>query len=67
MEKYLNQGIKPLIEQFPVLGDILNKYDIGCTDCTGGSCLLKDVVAIHNVSPQIGSRFNVRDRKSNLS
>ncbi|NLM24833.1 MAG: hypothetical protein GX208_01775 [Firmicutes bacterium] len=53
MEKYLNQGIKPLIEQFPVLGDILNKYDIGCTDCTGGSCLLKDVVAIHNVSPQI--------------
>lgn len=53
MEKYLNKGIKPIIEELPVIGDILNEFDIGCTDCTGGSCLLKDVVAIHNVSPQV--------------
>lgn len=52
MEKYLNQGVKPLIEQFPVIGDILNEFGIGCTNCTGGSCLLSDVVGIHNVSPQ---------------
>lgn len=50
MDEYLNQGIKDIISQFPEVGDILNEYDIGCVPCTVGTCLLKDIIDIHNLS-----------------
>jgi hemerythrin-like domain-containing protein len=49
METYLNKGIKEVIDQFPVVENILNEYDIGCAPCTVGTCLLKDIVEIHNL------------------
>ena len=49
MERYLNKGIKEVIDQFPVVENILNEYEIGCAPCTVGTCLLKDIVAIHNL------------------
>lgn len=49
MEKYLNTPIKELITKFPEVGKILEDYNIGCVPCTLGSCLLKDIVAIHNL------------------
>jgi hemerythrin-like domain-containing protein len=52
MKKYLNKGIKDLISEFPKVGDILNEYNIGCVPCNVGSCLLKDIVQIHNLSPE---------------
>ncbi|MBI5747564.1 MAG: hemerythrin domain-containing protein [Nitrospinae bacterium] len=52
MEKYLNKGIKDLISEFPEVRDILNEYNIGCVPCSVGSCLLKDIVQIHNLSPE---------------
>ena len=52
MEKYLNKGIKDLISEFPKVGDILNEYNIGCVPCSAGTCLLKDIVQIHNLSPE---------------
>jgi len=39
--------IKDVIEAHPRIGEILNKYEIGCVTCGVGICLLKDVVAIH--------------------
>ncbi len=51
MDEYLNQGIKDVIRQFPEVGDILNEYDIGCVPCAVGTCLLKDIIDIHNVPP----------------
>ncbi len=36
--------------KFPQVGKILEEYKIGCVPCTLGSCLLKDIVAIHNLS-----------------
>ena len=50
MEKYLNMGIKPLIEEFPKIESILTDYDIGCGPCMVGTCLLKDIVSIHSLS-----------------
>ena len=51
MEKYLNTGIKDVISEFPEVADILfDGYGIGCVACSDGSCLLKDVVGIHNLS-----------------
>jgi len=49
MEAYMNKGIKEVIDQFPEVEDILNEYDIGCGPCSVGTCLLKDVVKIHNL------------------
>jgi len=42
-----NQPIKEVIEAHPKIGDILNKYEIGCLECSIGTCFLKDVVAVH--------------------
>ena len=50
MEKYLNTPIKELITKFPAVGKILEDYNIGCVPCALGSCLLKDIVAIHNLA-----------------
>ncbi|MEK7309982.1 MAG: hemerythrin domain-containing protein [Planctomycetota bacterium] len=49
IEEYLNKGIKDVIKQFPPVADILNEYKIGCTTCGVGTCLLKDIVQIHNL------------------
>ena len=49
MEAYMNKGIKEVIDQFPDVEDILNEYDIGCGPCSVGTCLLKDIVKIHNL------------------
>ena len=34
MEAYLNKGIKEIINQFPEVENILDKYGIGCAPCT---------------------------------
>lgn len=41
------RNIKEAIASFPGIGDILEKYGIGCSKCSIGTCLLKDVVAVH--------------------
>ena len=46
---YLNKGIKEVITEFPIIGNILDEYNIGCTACVEGTCLLKDIVEIHNL------------------
>jgi hypothetical protein len=48
-----NQPIKEVIETHPRIGEILNKYEIGCLECSIGTCLLKDVVAVHALGDAI--------------
>jgi anaerobic glycerol-3-phosphate dehydrogenase len=40
-------AINKTIEEHPAIGEILQKYDIGCVTCGVGICLVKDVVTIH--------------------
>lgn len=49
MEKYLNTPIKEIITKFPSVGKILEEYNIGCVPCNVGSCILKDIMEIHNL------------------
>lgn len=49
MEAYLNRSIKEVMTQFPAVEKILDEYGIGCGPCAVGSCLLKDIVEIHNL------------------
>lgn len=51
MNEHLNTGIKDLIDNFPVIERILTNFGIGCAPCNVGTCLLKDIVTIHNLAP----------------
>jgi len=52
MDKYLTRPIKALITQFPEVGAILDEYEVGCVFCGVGSCLLKDIIEVHNLSEE---------------
>ena len=41
----------------PRIGEILNRYEIGCVTCGVGICLLKDVVAIHALGAEVEAQI----------
>lgn len=47
-----DRAIQNVISEYPEIGEILNKFDIGCVTCRVGICLLKDVVAIHGLAKE---------------
>jgi hemerythrin-like domain-containing protein len=49
MQNFLDMSIKEVIENHPGVGGLLDEYDIGCVPCTVATCLLKDIVTIHNL------------------
>lgn len=63
MEKHLNTPIKEIIARCPRIGEILNEYRIGCVPCSVGSCLLKDIVSIHNLSAEDEAELMCRIEK----
>jgi hemerythrin-like domain-containing protein len=63
MEAYLNMGIKEVIHEFPGVAQILDEYGIGCGPCMVGTCLLKDIVEIHNLPPDQEQQMMARVAK----
>ena len=51
-----NTAIQDVITSHPPIGEILQRYDIGCVTCKVGICLLKDVVAIHGLNNEDEAR-----------
>ena len=51
-----NRAIQDVIAAYPGIGDILQRYDIGCVTCKVGICLIKDVVSIHGLSREDEAR-----------
>lgn len=47
-----DKAIQDVMQDYPGVGEILARYDIGCTTCKVGICLLKDVVSIHGLSKE---------------
>lgn len=45
-------AIQNVIATYPEIGEILNRYEIGCVTCKVGICLLKDVVSIHGLTKE---------------
>lgn len=45
--------IKEVIEEHPKIGEILNNYEIGCIECSIGTCQFKEVVKIHFLGDKI--------------
>ena len=50
MNDLLNQNIKDIIGRYPAIAEALGLFHIGCTTCSVGTCKLKDIVEIHNLS-----------------
>ncbi len=53
MRDHLNRGVRDVITDYPEVGRILEAFGVGCTTCALGSCLLKDLVGIHNLNPDV--------------
>ena len=51
------QAINKIIEEHPVIGEILEKHDIACTTCGVGICLVKDVVSIHALGDEVEAQI----------
>ncbi len=64
METNLNKGIKEIINEFTEVGKILDEYGIGCAPCSVGTCLLKDIVEIHNLPADEEQQMMVRIAKT---
>ena len=52
-----DKAIQDVIQTYPEIGEILNRFEIGCVTCKVGICLLKDVVAIHGLSKDDEARI----------
>lgn len=52
MTGVLGLYIKDVIRAYPAVGEVLGRSGIGCVTCSVGSCLLWDVVGIHNLSEE---------------
>ncbi len=63
MESYLNENIKDIIRQFPETANILDEYNIACVPCNVGTCHLKDVVEVHNLSSETEHELLVKIAK----
>jgi len=48
-----DQAIQDVIKEHPQIGEILNRFDIGCVTCSVGICLVKDVVSIHALGDEV--------------
>lgn len=42
-----DRPIKDVLGEHPLIGEVLDRHGIGCIKCSVGTCLLKDVVAVH--------------------
>ena len=50
MEELLGRYIKEIMDEHPRVSKILEDFNIGCATCNVGTCLLKDIIEIHNLS-----------------
>lgn len=51
------QAINKVMEQHPVIGEILSRHEIGCVTCSVGICLVKDVVSIHALGDEVEAQI----------
>lgn len=54
-----DKAIQDVITDYPEIGEILNRFEIGCVSCKVGICLLKDVVSIHGLSKEDEARIEL--------
>jgi len=53
------KSIKEVIEEHPKVGEILGKYEIGCIECSIGTCQFKEVVKVHFLGDEVENKIEV--------
>ena len=53
-----DEAINKVIAEHPAIGQILQKYEIGCVTCGVGICLVKDVVTIHALGSEVEAKID---------
>jgi hypothetical protein len=54
------KAVNTVIEEHPRIGEILQKFDVGCVTCSVGICLVNDVVAIHALGDEIEAQIETQ-------
>ena len=49
--------IKEVIDEHPKVGEILGKYDIGCIECSIGTCQFQEVVKVHFLGDEVENQI----------
>lgn len=52
VEGYLDTNIKDIMDKYPQVQEILDRFEIGCAPCSSGTCMMKDIIDIHNLDEQ---------------
>ncbi|HBI14861.1 MAG TPA: hypothetical protein DDY20_05015 [Desulfobulbaceae bacterium] len=52
-----SKNIREAIASHPRIGEILDRFEIGCTKCTVGTCLLQDVMSVHFLGTDTEARI----------
>ena len=52
-----SEDIQSVLKKHPGIGEILDKYEIGCIKCSVGTCLLQDVVSVHFLGNEIEAQI----------
>ena len=60
MDEILGARIKELISRYPEGGNVLNDFGVACVTCAVGTCLLKDILDIHRLSPEDEQKMMIR-------
>ncbi|MEI6810352.1 MAG: hemerythrin domain-containing protein, partial [bacterium] len=60
MEAILGERIKEIITRYPEVGSVLNDFGVTCVTCAVGTCLLKDILNIHRLSPEDEQKMMMR-------
>ena len=62
------KSIKEVIEEHPKIGEILAKHEIGCIECSIGTCQFKEVVKVHFLGDEVEQQIEdeVNDYLSSL-
>jgi hemerythrin-like domain-containing protein len=50
MKEFIEKYIKEIIDEYPEVAKTLEDSNIGCVTCNVGTCRLKDIIEIHNLS-----------------
>jgi len=48
-----DKPIKEVIEEHPKVGEILEEHEIGCIECSVGTCQFKEVVKVHFLGDEV--------------
>lgn len=48
----LNSPISEVVKEYPIVGDFLLANDVDCVNCSVATCLVKDILEIHNFSKE---------------